>query len=55
MTPTHKFVVFKGEEGICRVQELGMENDLDTIVDSVEQVATADAKKNKNKKIKKLK
>lgn len=43
MTPTHELVVFESEERIRRVQELGMEHDLDAIVDGVEQLATANA------------
>ena len=45
MTPTHEFVVFKTEQRICRVQKLGMENDLDAIIDSIEQMTTANAEK----------
>lgn len=48
MTPTNELVILKPEKRVRRVEELGMENNLDAIVYAVEQIAAADTSRERN-------
>lgn len=39
MTPTHELVVLQSKQRIRRVKELGMENNFDAVIYTVEQIA----------------
>lgn len=54
MTPTNELVILKPKQRVRRVEELGMENNLDAVVHAVEQIAAADTSRERNWKDNKL-
>lgn len=47
MTATNELVILETEQGIRRVEELGMENDFHSVVDAVEEIAATDPGKDR--------
>jgi hypothetical protein len=51
MGTTNEFVVIQGKHGVGRVQELGVENNLDTVRGVVEKLYPADLVQNRVRQV----